>query len=71
MNKIKLSLKGYNKMALFAGASLCTISLLLLVPLSRELQYSDNPDVRALLTMILVSILFGVLSIGLSKKTAA
>jgi hypothetical protein len=56
------------KPSLFVGITLCSIGLLLLIPLFKELVYNDTADSNALIIMIVTSTVAGVLAISLSKE---
>jgi cell division protein FtsW (lipid II flippase) len=59
------------KLLLWAGVILCSIGLLMLIPLSRELAYNDAADSNALVSMTAISALVGTLAIFLSRKIEA
>lgn len=58
------------KLLFLTGIILCSIGLLMLIPLSKELAYRDLADSNALIFMITVSSLMGALAIFLSKRVA-
>ncbi|GEM_PF-3179672 len=58
-----------HKLLFLAGVMLCSIGLLMLIPLSKELAYNDITDSNALICMIVISGTIGTLAIFFLKKS--